>query len=84
MNPDSQTSQQSTLVGKNVFRDVIPLCRKNYEIMKEVFLNPEQVMAKFILNIYHGKLQVIPSILSNMSKNSFSTSIFICSLFRIT
>lgn len=52
-----EQSQMSTLVGKNVFRDVIPLCRKNYDIMKEVFLNPEQVMAKFILNIYHGKLQ---------------------------
>lgn len=52
-----EQSQMAALVGKNVFRDVIPLCRKNYDIMKDVFLNPDQVMAKFILNIYHGKLQ---------------------------
>lgn len=27
--------------------------------MKEVFSNSEQVLAKFVLNIYHLKLQVI-------------------------
>lgn len=52
-----EQSQERAFVGKNVFQNVIPLCRRNYDIMKEVFSNPEQVMAKFILNIYHGKLQ---------------------------
>jgi hypothetical protein len=30
--------------------------------MTEVFSNPDQVMAKFVLNIYHLKLQVCISI----------------------
>lgn len=48
---------QGAFSGSQLFSDVIPLCEKNYKIMKEVFNNPEQVMAKFVLNIYHLKLQ---------------------------
>ncbi|KAL0270096.1 UNVERIFIED_CONTAM: hypothetical protein PYX00_007615 [Menopon gallinae] len=50
-------SQMGAFTGSQLFSDVIPLCEKNYKIMKEVFNNPEQVMAKFVLNIYHLKLQ---------------------------
>ncbi|KAK6639613.1 hypothetical protein RUM43_007886 [Polyplax serrata] len=50
-------SQMQAFTGNNVFHDVLPLCEKNYKIIKEVFNNPEQVMAKFALNIYHLKLQ---------------------------
>lgn len=49
---------QGAFTGKDVFRDVIPLCEKNFSVMTEVFSNPDQVMAKFVLNIYHLKLQV--------------------------
>lgn len=52
-----EQSQLGAFVGRDVFADVIPLCEKNSTIMKQVFTNPEQVMAKFVLNIYHGKLQ---------------------------
>lgn len=48
---------QGAFTGNTAFSDVIPLCEKNYKVMKEVFNNPEQVMAKFALNIYHLKLQ---------------------------
>lgn len=50
-------SQLGAFVRRDIFADVMPLCEKNSRIMKEVFTNPEQVMAKFVLNIYHGKLQ---------------------------
>lgn len=33
------------------------MCENNYAIIKSVFSNPEQVMSKFILNIFHLKLQ---------------------------
>ncbi|XP_047002914.1 exocyst complex component 5 [Schistocerca americana] len=52
-----EQSQMGAFLGKDVFRDVIPLCEKNFTIMKEVFSNPEQVMAKFVLNIYRPKLK---------------------------
>lgn len=32
------------------------MCRHHYEIIKKVFASPDQVMAKFILNIYQLKL----------------------------
>lgn len=54
---------QNTFGGKDVFSDVIPMCDKNFALMTEVFNNPEQVMGKFVLNIYHLKLQVIKTVL---------------------
>lgn len=33
------------------------MCETNYVIIKSVFSNPDQVMSKFILNIFHLKLQ---------------------------
>lgn len=32
------------------------MCRHHYTIIKQVFASPDQVMSKFILNIYHLKL----------------------------
>ena len=51
-----EQSQMSSFGGKDVFQEVIPMCTKNYKLMQQVFTNPEQVMAKFILNIYHLRL----------------------------
>lgn len=63
-----EQSQMGAFTGKDVFRDVIPLCEKNFAVMNDVFSNPEQVMAKFVLNIYHLKLQKF--IVSNLSDRS--------------
>ncbi|XP_047994630.1 exocyst complex component 5 isoform X2 [Leguminivora glycinivorella] len=52
-----ETSQMNTLMGKDIFASVLPLCKKNYNIISVVFSNPEQVMSKFVLNIFHLKLQ---------------------------
>lgn len=32
------------------------MCKHHYEIIQKVFANPQQVMSKFILNIYQLKL----------------------------
>ncbi|XP_025419969.1 exocyst complex component 5 [Sipha flava] len=50
-------SQANSLSGKNLFADIIPVCENNLKIIEAVFTNPDQVMAKFILNIYQLKLQ---------------------------
>ncbi|CAG9789306.1 unnamed protein product [Diatraea saccharalis] len=52
-----ETSQVNTLLGKDIFSAVLPLCKKNYNIISNVFPNPDQVMSKFVLNIFHLKLQ---------------------------
>ncbi|XP_050438266.1 exocyst complex component 5 [Adelges cooleyi] len=50
-------SQANSLSGKNLFADIVPVCEENLQIIAEVFSNPDQVMAKFVLNIYQLKLQ---------------------------
>ena len=52
-----EQSQMGSFGGKDVFQDVIPMCSKYNKLMQQVFTNPEQVMAKFVLNIYHLRLQ---------------------------
>lgn len=52
-----ETSQMNTLLGKDIFSAVLPLCNKNDVIISNVFPNPEQVMSRFVLNIFHLKLQ---------------------------
>ncbi|XP_053613847.1 exocyst complex component 5 [Plodia interpunctella] len=52
-----ETSQMNSLLGKDIFSAVLPLCKKNYTIISAVFPNAEQVMSKFVLNIFHLKLQ---------------------------
>ncbi|KAH0566576.1 exocyst complex component 5 [Cotesia glomerata] len=52
-----EQSQMGSFGGKDVFQDVIPMCKKNYKLMQQVFTNSQQVMAKFVLNIYHLRLQ---------------------------
>ncbi|KAJ3648998.1 hypothetical protein Zmor_020762, partial [Zophobas morio] len=45
-----EKSQAGCLLSKDVFAHLVPLCQLNYEVIKKVFNNPEQVMAKFVLN----------------------------------
>ncbi|XP_063977769.1 exocyst complex component 5 isoform X1 [Diachasmimorpha longicaudata] len=52
-----EQSRMGSCGSKDVFVNVIPMCQKNYKLIQQVFSNPEQVMAKFILNIYHLRLQ---------------------------
>ncbi|KAK9497068.1 hypothetical protein O3M35_004447 [Rhynocoris fuscipes] len=52
-----EESQQVPFDVKDIFSEVLPLTKKNFVLMKEVFNSAEQVMAKFVLNLYHLKLQ---------------------------
>ncbi|XP_030370094.1 exocyst complex component 5 [Scaptodrosophila lebanonensis] len=51
-----EQSQMTPYSGKDIFIGIVPLCKHHYEIIKKVFANPQQVMSKFILNIYQLKL----------------------------
>ncbi|MCP9260594.1 Exocyst complex component 5 [Dirofilaria immitis] len=45
--------------GDIVFDDILSLCQKTQPMLKEIFPNPDQVMSKLILNLFHGKLQLL-------------------------
>lgn len=53
-----ERAQNGAFRSGNVFEDILSLCEKTNPILKEVFPNPNQVMDKLILNVFHGKLQV--------------------------
>lgn len=66
-----EQSQKGVLSGRDVFNEVIPACEKNFKTITCVFNNPEQINAKFVLNIYHLKLQQhIKTILSDSQKDN--------------
>lgn len=51
-----EQSQMTTYGGKDIFVGILPMCRHHHAIIKQVFASPDQVMSKFILNIYQLKL----------------------------
>lgn len=51
-----EQSQMTTYGEKGLFAQILPMCRHHYSVIKRVFSSPDQVMSKFILNIYHLKL----------------------------
>lgn len=51
-----EQSQMTTYGEKSLFAQILPMCRHHYSLIKRVFSSPDQVMSKFILNIYHLKL----------------------------
>ena len=51
-------STQIPFNTKDLFQVIPPLCAKTNMLITEVFTNPEMVMSKFVLTIYHSKIQV--------------------------
>ncbi|XP_069989256.1 exocyst complex component 5 [Penaeus vannamei] len=45
------------LRSRDLFLEVVPLCHRSETLINEVFTNPDQVMGKFVLNIFQGQLQ---------------------------
>jgi hypothetical protein len=40
-----------------VFKEIVPLCDSSWKTISQVFPNPQQVMSRFVLNIYHNILK---------------------------
>ena len=40
-----------------MFKEIVPLCDSSWKTISQVFPNPQQVMSKFVLNIYHNILK---------------------------
>lgn len=67
---DGLIVQTSYIRGKDVFETVIPLCRQHHAIIKQVFSSPDQVISKFILNIYQLRIhQYVSTKLADDSKD---------------
>ncbi|KAK7066299.1 Exocyst complex component 5 [Halocaridina rubra] len=52
-----EEAQHGALRSRDLYMEVVPLCMRSDVVIKEVFTNPEQVMGKFVLNIFQGQLQ---------------------------
>ncbi|XP_045120957.1 exocyst complex component 5-like isoform X1 [Portunus trituberculatus] len=52
-----EEAQHGSLRSQDMYHEVVPLCRRSEVLIKEVFTNPDQVMGKFVLNIFQGQLQ---------------------------
>ncbi|CAL4063422.1 unnamed protein product [Meganyctiphanes norvegica] len=52
-----EEAQHGSLRSRDLFMEVVPLCIRSESLVKEVFTNSDQVMGKFVLNIFQGQLQ---------------------------
>jgi hypothetical protein len=52
-----ETAQSSHKDLQHVFQEIPGLCARNERLIKEVFPNADHVFAKFVLNVFHGRLQ---------------------------
>ncbi|XP_047475468.1 exocyst complex component 5-like [Penaeus chinensis] len=52
-----EEAQHGALRSRDLFLEVVPLCHRSETLINEVFTNPDQVMGKFVLNIFQGQLQ---------------------------
>jgi hypothetical protein len=52
-------TQQTALSSHsgNVFAEIPALCARTERVVRDVFPSPDHVMAKLVLNVFHGKLQ---------------------------
>lgn len=52
-----RNAQQDAYIRGDVFDDIIPLCKTTEKLVTQVFANSQQVMAKFVTDIYTVKIQ---------------------------
>lgn len=50
-------AQRDAYMRSNVFEDIVQLCKTTQKLVHQVFSNPNQIMVKFITNVYTVKLQ---------------------------
>uniref|UniRef100_A0A0R3S5Q2 Exocyst complex component 5 n=1 Tax=Elaeophora elaphi TaxID=1147741 RepID=A0A0R3S5Q2_9BILA len=65
----------------NIFNDILSLCQKTQPMLKEIFPNPDQVMSKLILNLFHGKLQEV--ITMKLSDSGHDLEIYLTTLYDL-
>ncbi|CAG2100785.1 unnamed protein product [Medioppia subpectinata] len=52
-----ETSVSSLSSSAHVFQEIPALCARTETLVRHVFPAPDHVMSKFVLNIFHGRLQ---------------------------
>lgn len=63
--------------GTDLFKETVPLCEKSWKVIEIVFPNPQQVMAKLVLNIYHSRLKDhITSRLSEKNPEQYLSNLY--------
>jgi len=63
--------------GGDLFKETVPLCENSWKVIEAVFPNPQQVMAKLVLNIYHSRLKDhITNKLSEKSPEQYLSNLY--------
>ena len=61
----------------DLFKEIVPLCDKSWKVIESVFPNPQQVMAKLVLNLYHSRLKDhITAKLSEKSPEQYLSNLY--------
>lgn len=75
-----QLKQQLSVGQKNrgdLFKETVPLCESSWKVIEAVFPNPQQVMAKLVLNIYHSRLKEhVNNRLTDKSAENYLSNLF--------
>ena len=72
-----QLKQQLNQKRGDLFKDTVPLCEASWLVIEAVFPNPQQVMAKLVLNIYHSRLKEhVCNRLTDKSAENYLSNLF--------
>ena len=72
-----QAKRQTSQKNKDIFKEIVPLCESSWKVIENVFPNPQQVMAKLVLNVYHSRLKEhIDKKLEDKRNEVFLTNLF--------
>lgn len=63
-----------------LFKETVPLCETSWKVIEQVFPNPQQVMAKFVLNIYHSRLK---EHVGSQLADKNNTEVYLSNLFHL-
>ncbi|XP_066280849.1 exocyst complex component 5-like [Branchiostoma lanceolatum] len=74
-------SQKHAMWHTDVFRGITRLCEEVNQLVLDVFSQPENVMGKFVLNVYEGKLQ--NHIQESLDKHRSDTEKYLKTLFQL-
>ena len=70
-------SGSAAVAKSDLFKETVPLCESSWKVIEAVFPNPQQVMAKLVLNIYHSRIKEhVNNRLTDKNKDQYLSNLF--------
>merc|ERR1719361_1508985 len=71
------TGNAAAAAKSDLFKETVPLCESSWKVIEAVFPNPQQVMAKLVLNIYHSRIKEhVNNRLTDKNKDQYLSNLF--------